>query len=127
VTTTITAELCKHVIGAKPTIGTLPVLDNTFPKEIDAHMMLTLIAEPLLVVPPYQQMQIPLAVYEKLFDTKDSIIPNDANIGEDTGDVIFDGYGTDEIGEGTEGEDAGEDKKTGDAGLDEKSGGESDI
>jgi len=52
VTTTITAELRKHVIGAKPTIGTLPVLDATFPKEIDDDMMLAVITEPLLMVPP---------------------------------------------------------------------------
>ena len=46
-----------------------------------------------------------------------TIIPDDANIGEDTGDVTFDGYDTDEITrEGMEGEDAGEDEETGDAG-----------
>jgi len=116
VTTTITAELRKHVINAKPTIGTLPVLDDTSPEEIDADMMSALIVEPLPVVPPYQQMQIPLAVNEKLIDAEDGIIPDDANIGEDTGDVTFDGYGTDEIREGTEGEDMGEDEETGDAG-----------
>jgi len=127
VTTTITAELCKHVINAKPTIGTLPVLDDTSPEEIDADMMSALIADPLPVVPPYQQMQIPLAVNEKLIDAEDGIIPDDTNIGEDTGDLMFNGYGTDEIREGTEGEDAGEDEETGDMGQDEESGGESDI
>jgi len=127
VTTTITAELRKHVIGAKPMIGTLLVLDDMFAKEIDDDMMSALIAEPLPVGPPYQQMQIPLAVNGKLIDTEDGIIPNDANIGEHTGDVTFDGYGTNEIRNGTEGQDAGDDEETGDAGQDEESGGESDI
>jgi len=123
VTTTITAELCKHVINAKPATGTLPVLDDTSPEEIDADMMSALIAEPLPVVPPYQQMQIPLAVNEKLIDTEDGIIPDDATIGDDTGDVSFNGYGTDEIREGTEDEDdVGEDEESGDAGQDEESG-----
>jgi len=122
VTTTITAELRKHVIDAKPANGTLPVLDDTSPEEIDADMMSALIAEPLPVVPPYQQMQIPLAVNEKLIDAEDGIIPDDATIGEDTGDVSFNGYGTDEIREGTEGEDVGEDEESGDAGQDEESG-----
>ena len=126
-TTTITAELHKHVIGTKPMIGTLPVLDDMFSEKIDADMMSAVIAEPLPVVPPYQQMQIPLAVNKKLIDAKDGIIPDDANIGEDTGGVTFNGYDTNEIREGTEGEDAGEDEETGDAGQDEKSGGESDI
>ena len=62
VTTMITVELHKHVIGAKPTIGTLLVLDDMFPEEIDDDMMSALIAEPLPVVPPYQHMQIALAV-----------------------------------------------------------------
>jgi len=104
VTTTVTAELHKNVIDAKPTIGTLPVLDDTFPKENDADMMSALIAEPFPMVPPHLQMHIPLAVNEKLIDAEDGIIPDDANIGEDTGDVTFDGYGTDEISEGTEGQ-----------------------
>jgi len=103
------------------------VLDDTSPEEIDADMMSALIAEPLPVVPPYQQMQILLAVNEKLIDTEDGIIPDDANIGEDTGDVTFDSYGTDDIREGMEGEDVGEDEETGDAGQDEESGGESDT
>jgi len=103
------------------------VLDDTSPKEIEADMMSALIVEPLPVVPPYQQMQIPLAVNEKLIDAEDGIIPDDANIGEDTGDVMFNGYGTDDIREGTEGEDVGEDEETGDAGQDEESGGESDT
>jgi len=103
------------------------VLDDTSPEEIEADMMSALIVEPLPVVPPYQQMQIPLAVNEKLIDAEDGIIPDDANIGEDTGDVMFNGYGTDDIREGTEGEDVGEDEETGDAGQDEESGGESDT
>jgi len=127
VTMTITVELPKNVIDTKPTIGTLSVLDDTFPEEIDTDMMSALIAEPLLVVPPYQQMQIPLAVNKKLIDAEDGIIPDDANIGEDTSDVMFNGYGTNENWEGTKGEDAGEDKETGDAEQDEESGGESDI
>jgi len=98
VTTTITAELCKQVIDTKPTNGTLQVLDDTSPEEIDADMMSPLLAEPLPVVPPYQQMQIPLAVNEKLIDTEDVIIPDDATIGEDTGDVLFNGYGPMRLG-----------------------------
>jgi len=62
-----------------------------------------------------------------LIDAENGIIPDDANIGEDTGDITFDGYGTDEISEGTEGEDAREDEETGDTGQDEESGGKSDI
>jgi len=122
VTTTITAELHKHVIDAKPVNGTLSVLDDTSPEEIDADMMSALIAEPLPVVPLYQQMQIPLAVNEKLIDAEAGIIPDDATIGKDTGDVSFNGYGTDEIREGTEDEDVGEDEESGDTGQDEESG-----
>jgi len=108
-------------------IGTLPVLDNMFPEEIDADMVSALIAEPLLVVPPYQQMQIPLAVNEKLIDAENGIFPHNANIGEDTGDVKFDSYRSNEIGEGREGEGVGEDEETGNTGQVEESGGESDI
>ena len=122
VTKTITAELRKHVIDAKPANRTLPVLDDKSPKEIDADMMSALIAEPLPVVPLYQQMQITLAVNEKLINAEDGIIPDNATIGEDTGDVSFNGYGTDEIREGTEDEDVGEDAESGDAGQDEESG-----
>jgi len=122
VTTTITAELCKHIIDVKPVNGTLPVLDDMSREEIDADMMSALITEPLLVVPPYQQMQIPLAVNKNLIDAKDGIIPDDVTIGEDTGDVSFNGYGTDEIRAGTEDEDVGEDEESGDAGQDEESG-----
>ena len=98
------------------------MLDDTSPEEIEADMMSALIVEPLPVVPPYQQMQIPLAVNEKLIDAEDGIIPDDANIGEDTADVTLDGYGSNEIREGTEGEDVGEDEESGDAGQDEESG-----
>jgi len=122
VTTTNTAELCKHIIDAKPTNITLPVLDDTSPEEIDADIKSPLIAKPLPVVPPYQQMQIPLAVNKNLIDAKDGIIPDDATIREDTGDVSFNGYGTDEIREGTEDEDVGEDEESGDTGKDEESG-----
>jgi hypothetical protein len=116
-TTTITVELHKHVIDVKPTNGILLVLDNTSPKEIDADMMLTLIMEPLPVVPPYQRMHwVPLAVNEKLIDAKNGIIPDDVTIGEDTGDLSFNGYGTNEIREGTEGEDVMKEEESGDTG-----------
>jgi len=121
VVTTITAELRKHLIDAKPMNGTLPVVDDTSPEEIDAGMMSALIAEPKPVMPPYQQVQIPLAVNEKLIDTEDGIIPDDATR-EDTGGVSFNGYDTDEIREGTEGVDVGEDEESGDTGQDEESG-----
>jgi len=122
VTTTITAELRKHVIDTKPVNGTLPMLDDTSPEEIDTDMMLALITELLPVVSPSQQMHIPLAVNEKLIDAKDGIIPADTTIGEDTGDVSFKGYGSDEIREGTEDEDVGEDEESGGVGQDEESG-----
>jgi hypothetical protein len=137
VITTITAELRKHLIGAKPMNGTLPVFDMS-PEEIDADMMSALIAEPLPVVPRYQQMQIPLAVNEGLIDAEDGIIPDDAT-GDDAGDMSFNGYNTDEIREGTEDgdvgededvgeyEDVGEDEEPGDAGQDEGSGDASDA
>jgi len=96
----ITMELCKYVIDAKPANRTLPVLDDTLCEEIDTDMQSALIAEPLQVVPPYQQMQIPLAVNKKLFDTEDGIIPDDTTIGQDTGDMSFNSYGTDEVWEG---------------------------
>jgi hypothetical protein len=127
VITTITAELRRHIIGAKPINGTLLVID-TSPEEIDADMMSALIAEPLPVVPPYQQMQIPLAVNEGLIDTEDGIIPDDAT-GEDAADVSVNGHNTDEIREGTEDEDVGEDEdvrkdeEPGDAGQEEEFGG----
>jgi hypothetical protein len=127
VITTITAELRRDIIGAKPINGTLLVID-TSPEEIDADMMSALIAEPLPVVPPYQQMQIPLAVNEELIDTEDGIIPDDAT-GEDAADVLVNGHNTDEIREGTEDEDVGEDedvrkdKESGDAGQEEEFGG----
>jgi hypothetical protein len=75
---TITAEMRKHLIDAKPVNGAPPVLVDTSPEKIDAEMMSALIAEPLPVVPPYQQMQIPLAVDENLIDTEDGINPDDA-------------------------------------------------
>jgi len=121
VVTTITAELRKHLIDAKPMNGTLPVADDTSPEEIDCCMMSALIVEPKPLMPPYQQVQIPLAVNEKLIDTKDGIIPDDATR-EDTGGVSFNGYDADEIREGMEGDDVGEDEESGDMGQDEECG-----
>ena len=118
--TTITAELHKHLIDAKPINGTLPMVDDRSPEEINGGMMSALIAEPKPVMPPYEQVEIPLAVNEKLIDTKDGIIPDDATR-EDTGGVSFNGYDTVEIREGTEGDDVGEDKESGDTGQDEES------
>jgi hypothetical protein len=118
---TITAEMRKHLIDAKPVNGTPPVLDDTSAEKIDAEMMLALIAEPLPVVPPYQQMQIPLAVDKNLIDTEDGIHPDDATRA-DTSGASLGGYGSDEIREGTEGEDVVEDEESGDEGQDEESG-----
>jgi hypothetical protein len=116
----------KHLIDAKPVNGTPPVLDDTSAEKIDAEMMSALIAEPLPVVPPYQQMQIPLAVDKNLIDTEDGIHPDDATRA-DTSGASLGGYGSDEIREGTEGEDVVEDEESGDAEQDEESGDESDT
>jgi len=115
VVTTITAELRKHLIESKPMNGTLPVVDDLSPEKIDVGMMSALIAEPKPVMPPYQQVQIPLAVNEKLIDTKDGIIP-DNTTSEDTGGVSFNGYDTNEIRKGTESDNVGEDEESGDTG-----------
>jgi len=123
---TISAELRKHLIDAKPGHTTLAVPDDTSPEIIDAGMMSALIAEPLLVVPPYQQMQIPLAVNEKLIDIEDGINPDHATSEEDTGRVSPNGFDSDEIREGTEPEAVNEEVESGDAGGGE-SGDESDI
>ena len=116
---TITAELRKRLIDAKPGHATLPVLDDTSPEQIDAGMMSALIAEPLPVVPSYQQLQIPLAANEKLINAEDGIIPDDATSEEDTGRVSSNGFDSDEIREGTEPEDVGEDEEPGYVGEDE--------
>jgi len=113
VVTTITVELRKYLIDAKPMNGTLPVVDNMSPEKIDGGMMSALILEPKRVMPPYQQVQIPLAVNEKLINTKYGIIPDNATR-EDTGGVSFNGYDTNEIMEGTEGDNVGEDEESGD-------------
>jgi len=126
VTMTITAELRKHLIDTKPGHATLPVLDDTSPEKIDSEMLSALIAEPLPVVPPYQQMQIPLAISEESIDAEDGIIPGDATSEEDTGRVSPNGFDSDEIREGTEPEDVGEEEESGDEGED-KSGDERDI
>jgi len=120
VVTTITTELRKHLIDAKPMNGTPPVVDDTSPEEIDAGMMSALIAEPKPLMPAYQQVQIPLAVNEKLIDSEDGIIPDDATR-EDTGGVSFNGYDTDVIRKGMEGDDVGEDEGSGDTGQDKES------
>jgi hypothetical protein len=108
---TITAEIRKHLIDAKPGNGTPPVLDDTSAQKIDAEMMLALIVEPLTVVPPYQQMQIPLAVDKNLIDNEDGIPPDDATRA-DTSGASLSGYGSDEIREGTEGKDVVEDEES---------------
>jgi len=56
---TITTELHKHLIDAKPMNGTLPVGDDRSTEEIDGSMMSVLITEPKPVTPPYLQLQIP--------------------------------------------------------------------
>ena len=125
VTMTITAELRKCLIDATPGHATLPVLDDKSPEKIDAGMMSALIAEPLPVVPPYQQLQIPLAVNEKLIDADDGI-PDDVTSEQDTGCGSPNGFDCDEIRERTESEDIGEDEESGDA-RDDESGDERDI
>jgi hypothetical protein len=117
----ITAEMRKHLIDVKPMNGTPPLLDDTSPKKIEAEMMSALIMEPLVVVAPYQQMQIPLAVDENLIDIQEGIHPNDATR-EDTSCASLGGYGSDDIRESTEGEDVVEDEESGDVGQDEESG-----
>jgi hypothetical protein len=126
VITTIIAEKRKYLIDAKPVNGTPPVLDDMSAEKIAAEMILALIAEPLPVVLPYQQMRIPLAVDKNLIDTVDGIHPDYATRA-DTNGTSLGGYGSDEIREGMEGEDVVEDEKSGDAEQDKESGDESDT
>ena len=118
VTMTITAELRKHLIDAKPGHATLPVLDDMSPEKIDDSMMSALVAEPLPVVPQYQQMQIPLAVNEKLIDAENGITPDDSTSGDNTGRVSPNGFDSDGIRDGTGPEDVGKEGDQGDEGGD---------